>query len=282
MLIFSFLAYLPFWCLYILADFLYVLAYHIIGYRKKVVWQNLQNSFPEKSEQELKKIQKQFYRHLFEVFVETLKILQLSPKELQKRVQVKNIEIVRKRLEEGKALVILTSHLFNWEWYSLATSLAIEKKYPIFFVYQELSSPFFDKLMLKIRTHFEAKALKMQNILKDVIQDHKSPRVVALLADQSPTGNEKDHWTTFLHQDTAFFTGAEKIALKLKLPVVLGLGVRVKRGHYLLRFEDMYHPTELPDTEITEKYVRLLEKQIQETPSDWLWSHKRWKKKRNF
>jgi len=280
MFFFRLLSYFPLPVLYLLGDFLYFLAFYVIKYRRAVVWQNLKNSFPEKTDKELKTIEKNFYKHLGEVFVETLKILNISQKELEKRFVVKNVDILNQRLSEGKTVLILTAHLFNWEWLSLITS--IKQKYTVFFVYQELSNKFFDKLMLKIRARFGGEPLKMQNILKDVIQNHNQGRIVALLADQSPAGNEKDYWTDFMHQDTAFFAGGEKIATKLKLPVVFGGAKRLKRGHYELYFEEVYHPEEKPDTKITENYVRLLESQIQQTPADWLWSHKRWKKKRNF
>jgi len=137
-------------------------------------------------------------------------------------------------------------------------------------------------LMLTLRTRFGQKAIKMQNVLKDILKNHNQARIVALLADQSPAGNEKDHWTTFLHQETAFFAGTEKIALKLQLPVLFGGVKRLKKGYYELYFAEIYHPKDLPNTNITETYVSLLEKQIRETPANWLWSHKRWKKKKNF
>jgi KDO2-lipid IV(A) lauroyltransferase len=280
MFAFKLLSYLPLSVLYLFADFLYFLAYYILKYRRSVVMQNLKNSFPEKTPQELKAIEKKFYKHLAELFVETIKILSLSKENLEKRFVVTNIDILTKRLAEGKTVLVLTAHLFNWEWLSLITST--QQPYTVYFVYQELSNKFFDKLMLKIRTRFGGEPLKMQNVLKEVIQNHHKARIVALLADQSPAGNEKDHWTEFLHQDTAFFSGAEKIALKLKLPVIFGGATRIKRGHYELYFEEIYHPQEKNEANITENYVRRLEKQIRETPSNWLWSHKRWKKKRNF
>lgn len=280
MLLFRFLALLPLPALYFLADFLYFVAFYVMGYRKEVVWQNISKSFPEKSEKELQKIQKEFYRHLSEVFVETLKSLQISKAELQARLKVENIELLESRLQEGKTVMILTSHLFNWEW--LSHIAAIKQNFPVYFVYQPLRNTFFDKLMLTIRTRFRQRPIKMHNVLRDVLENHRQARIVALLADQSPTGNEKDHWTTFLNQDTAFFAGTEKIAIKLKLPVLFGGVRRLKRGYYELYFEEIYHPEDLPNHNITETYVSLLEKQIKETPSNWLWSHKRWKKKRNL
>jgi KDO2-lipid IV(A) lauroyltransferase len=280
MLLFRLLALLPLWVLYFLADFLCFVAFRVVGYRKRVVWQNLKNSFPEKSDQELRKIQKQFYKHLAEVFVETLKVLQISDKELKKRIKIQNLDLLTRRLQEGRTVLVLTSHLFNWEW--LSHIVAIEQKFPLYFVYQPLNNKFFDKLMLRLRTRFGQKAIKMQNVLKDILKNHNQARIVALLADQSPTGNEKDHWTTFLHQETAFFAGTEKIALKLQLPVLFGGVKRLKKGYYELYFAEIYHPKDLPSTNITETYAILLEKQICETPANWLWSHKRWKKKKNF
>lgn len=280
MLLFRFLALFPLPILYILADCLYFLAFYVIGYRKRVVWENLKNSFPEKTDRELRKIQKQFYKHLAEVFLETLRILQISKHELEKRVKVQNLELLVGRLQEGKSVLVLVGHLFNWEWLSHIT--AIKQEFPVYFVYQPLSNTFFDRLMLAIRTRFGERAIKMQQVLKDILQNHQQARIVALLADQSPAGNEKDHWTTFLHQDTAFFAGTEKVALKLKLPVLFGGVRRLKKGYYELCFEEIYHPKELPNTNITETYVSFLQKYIEENPSNWLWSHKRWKKKRNF
>lgn len=280
MLLFRFLSLLPLPVLYLLARFFYVIAFYIVGYRKEVVWLNLKNSFPEKTETELRKIQKDFYKHLAEVFVETLKCLHISKRELQKRVSVENIENLVARLQEGKTVLILVGHLFNWEWLSHITTTS--QPFPVYFVYQPLRNSFFDKLMLKIRTRFGEKAIKMQNVLKDILQNYQEARIVALLADQSPTGNEKDHWTTFLHQDTAFFAGTEKIAIKLQLPVVFGGVRRLKRGYYELYFEEVYHSKDLPNRNITETYISFLQKQIEETPANWLWSHKRWKKKRNF
>jgi KDO2-lipid IV(A) lauroyltransferase len=277
---FHLLAKLPLGILYVLSDFLYFLAYYVVGYRKKVVWQNLKNSFPEKSEKELKTIQKQFYKGLIDVFIETLKVLAISPQELEQRVRVIGLEKLTSNLAENKTVLVFVGHLFNWEWLSLICNL--KQPYPLYFVYQPLSNRFFDNLMLQIRTHFGAKPLKMQNVLKDVLQNHKESRIVAFLADQSPAGTEKDHWTHFLHQDTAFFAGVEKIALKLSLPVLFGGVRKLKRGYYELYFEEIYHPQRRPDSQITENYVRFLEKQIQETPPNWLWSHKRWKKQRNF
>jgi len=280
MFLFRFLAFFPLPILYLLADFLYFVAFRVVGYRKEVVWQNLKNSFPEKSDQELRKIQKEFYKHLAEVFIETLKVLQISEKELKKRVKSQNLHFLTQRLQEGRTVLVLTSHLFNWEWLSHIT--AIKQNFSVYFVYQPLRNTFFDKLMLTIRTRFGQKAIKMQNVLKDVLKNHNQARIVALLADQSPTGNEKDYWTNFLHQDTAFFAGTEKIALKLQLPVLFGGVRRLEKGYYELYFEEIYHPKDLPNTNITETYVSLLEKQIRETPANWLWSHKRWKKKKNF
>jgi len=280
MFLFRFLAFFPLPILYLLADFLYFVAFRVVGYRKRVVWQNLKNSFPEKSDQELRKIQKEFYKHLAEVFVETLKVLQISDRELKKRIKIQNLDLLTRRLQEGRTVLVLTSHLFNWEW--LSHIVAIEQKFPLYFVYQPLNNKFFDKLMLTLRTRFGQKAIKMQNVLKDILKNHHQARIVALLADQSPAGNEKDHWTTFLHQETAFFAGTEKIALKLQLPVLFGGVKRLKKGYYELYFAEIYHPKDLPSTNITETYAILLEKQICETPANWLWSHKRWKKKKKF
>lgn len=280
MFFFKLASLLPLGVLYLLGDFLYFLAFYIFRYRKKIVWQNLRDSFPEKSGEELQAIQKKFYRHLGEVFAEIIKSISISESELNRRFTVVHIDRLSQRVSEGRTVIILTTHLFNWEWPSLITSL--KQPYQVYFVYQTLSSPFFDKLMLRIRTSFGGKAIKRQHVLKEVLAHHKKARIVALLADQSPAGNEKDHWTSFLNQQTAFFAGAEKMATKLKLPVFFGGVKRLQRGYYELYFKEIYHPNQPEKNKITEYYVRELENQIRETPENWLWSHKRWKKKKNF
>lgn len=278
MLFFVLLSRLPLWWLYRISDLLFLFAYYLIGYRKSLVVDNLRRSFPDKSEAEIRQIAKQYYRHLTDLIVETLKVLSLKPDTLRKRFQVKNIELVQQKLDAGQSVVIMTSHHCNWEWLSLITSL--HQPYPIDAVYQPLSNPFFDRLMLRIRTHFGAKPVRMQMILKNILQHKGQARITALLADQNPFGKEV-YWTEFLHRDTCFFLGGEKIARKMQFPMVFGGARKLRRGYYELYFEDIPLPdAQAPEGALIEQYIRKLEAQIQNDPAHWLWTHRRWKRSR--
>ncbi|MGD1842580.1 MAG: lysophospholipid acyltransferase family protein [Thermonemataceae bacterium] len=280
MIFFTLISKLPFWCLYLVADVIYFLAYYVVGYRKKVVEENLRKAFPEKSAAERSVISKKFYRHLADVVVETLKIPNLSAAAIQQRITTKRLSLLKNHLDAGTSVIVLTSHQGNWEWLSLISSIGTG--YPLDAVYQPLRNTFFDQLMLKIRQRFTIKAVKMKHTLRHVIAHRQEARIIALIADQSPIGSEKDYWTHFLHQETCFFTGGEKIARKLGYPVLFGGVVKTARGHYELYFEEIATPPYAHKQEgtITARYVKLLAQQIEYNPPYWLWSHKRWKRQR--
>jgi len=273
---FQLLAKLPFWVLYLLSDFLYFLSYRIIGYRKKVVRKNIKSSFPEKTEVERKKIEKQFYKNLADVVFESIKSLSISKKEILERVQINAPEVLMKPLKEGKSAFAFTGHQGNWEWLLLRWSITlVENNVGVDAVYKPLSDKFFDRLMLKVRSRFGAEPLPMQNILRTILSHKNESRVIAMVADQRPSGDEKNIWTEMLHQETPFFTGPEKLVKKTKFPAVYAGMKRLKRGHYLIEMKAI-------DTsqEITKQYAQMLAMQIKEQPADWLWSHDRWKHKR--
>jgi Kdo2-lipid IVA lauroyltransferase/acyltransferase len=266
---------LPFWLLYLISDGLYYVLFYIIGYRKELVLKNLTESFPEKSEKELQKIRKKFYRHLLDVVVEILKIHSLSAAQIKKRVAVKGIENLTKALEIGNSGIVLGSHHCNWEWMSFATGLA--QTYPLGVVYQKLSSKFFDDLMIEWRSKFGAVPVPMQNVLRYVTQYAKEPRILALLSDQSPSGNDTDLWTTFLNQETCFFMGGERISQKFGWVIVSSYTKKLRRGYYEIDFQIIENQD---SKSITQQYTERLEANIREQPEYWLWSHNRWKSKR--
>lgn len=289
MLLIRLFALLPFWVLYLWADFIGWLAFSVIGYRKAVVIDNLKKSFPEKSDQEIKQIARRFYRNLGDIIVESLKVIGLSEKQLQKRVSYKNYPILEDRLKEGNSVIVMTPHSGNWEWLLLACSyLLVKSGFGVDAVYSPLSSQFFDRLMIKIRSKFGADPTPMNMVLRNVIKhkrDKSNPRVVAMVADQRPLPNESNYWTEFLHQETAFFIGSERIARKVGFPVVYTSIRRLKRGYYEVNFQEVADPpyqktSSLEDMPIIEQFARLVEKDIQASPDQWLWSHKRWKHKR--
>lgn len=272
---------LPLRVLYVLSEVLYVLAYYVIGYRKKIVYANLRNSFPAKTPQEIAVLVKGFYRHFSEIVVEILKQGSISKPDLLRRVTFENPGLVLKYVEQGKPVILMGGHLANWEWLSLAVSAYFTC--PSDGVYKPLSNPFFEAWLLHIRSRFGVRMVKTKDTLREFIRRKQVPRVIGLLSDQTPPAGEIQYWTTFLHQDTPFFVGTEKLARSFGHPVVF-LGMkRLRRGHYKITFEPLHDGTSpLPEKgfPLTEAFAQWLEERIAAHPADYLWSHRRWKNKR--
>jgi len=269
------------WLLYGIADFLFFLAYTIVGYRKKVVMNNLANSFPEKNKDEHSKIAKGFYRNLSNFAVEVLKSFSISSKEINKRIKFVNIEMVDKYYESGQSLLVLATHQFNWEWALLAGCLQLP--YPVDVIYQKLSNDGFDKLMFKTRSKFGGTPIKKGDALREIIKRSRQRRLIVINGDQTPPGRVKSdiYWAEFLHQDTAFFKGPGILPIKTGMPVLFLKIVSPKRGYYEVTFESLGEPPYPKESNmILDKYITATEKQINEDPAYWLWSHKRWKRKR--
>lgn len=282
MLFFKYFSKLPFFVLYGISDFAYFIIYRVIAYRKKVVFQNLRNSFPEKTESEVKQIAKDFYKHIADLFIEFLKGFSISKDEIQKRVKIVNLEIIKNYTDKNQSIIIVTGHISNWEWLLHPLNLS---GIPMDIVYQKLSSPLFDKLTLFIRSRFTITPLiEKQDTLRKTVERKDITRALVLGSDQSPQNWKSAYWTTFLNQDSGFFTGTERIARKFDYPVFFSEMRRIKRGCYEIEFTEIANPNEYPNLrmgEITERFVRILDKSIQKYPSDYLWSHRRWKHKRN-
>jgi KDO2-lipid IV(A) lauroyltransferase len=266
--------------LYLLSDLLYFLSRYVFRYRKKVILENLRKSFPEKSDKDLEKICGEFYRNLTDLIVETLKILSLSEKELNRRVKLIDIELPLSHLKSGKSIIALAGHLCNWEWL-LAACTSKGDGFPVDAVYKPLKSQFTDRLMLKIRSKFGSTPVPMKDVLREQIKKKTIPHTLAMVADQTPTGNEIQFWYTFLHQDTAFYIGADKIGRMLSMPVFFIGMRRIKRGSYEIYFREIATPP-FPEEEnyVIKKYAEMLEEEIRKQPANWLWSHRRWKHQR--
>ncbi|MFC2123690.1 lysophospholipid acyltransferase family protein [Bacteroidota bacterium] len=267
---------LPLSILYVLADLIFFLGYYITGYRRNLVFGNLRKAFPDKSNREIKTIARKFYRHLADIIVETIHGLTISEKELLKRIYVKNIEYLNQYYENGKSVIIMSSHHSNWEWLTQITSLQVKAEANG--VYQQLKNPFFDHLMMKIRMRFDARLIEKKAILKDLIMRKDVLKIVGMISDQSPVIKENRFWTTFLSQETAFFTSSEKIAKKLNMGVVYAKMDKIRRGYYEVEYIPIDAPPFNPEPEyITLRFIKLLENHINEAPAYWLWSHNRWK-----
>ncbi len=249
---------------------------YVVRYRAKVIHTNLKNSFPEKTEAEIKQITKDFYLNLTDVSVESLKLVSISKEEVEKRVRITNIDVPMSTLDNGQSHLGLTSHLCNWEW--LLQICAIQSKYPIDAVYKPLHNEKMDAFVYNLRARFGAHPVAMKDTLRELIKNRKTVRSMAMVADQTPPHSEIQHWATFLNQYTPFYVGGDKIGGAMQMPVLFVSMKRIKRGYYEVTFEMLKNtPIAKEGHEITERYIRRLEDCIKEQPANWLWSHKRWK-----
>lgn len=282
-LIYSFLwivALLPYRLLYVLSDILYLIIYHILGYRKKVVRQNLKNSFPSYDSVELNKIEKRFYKNLSDIVVETIKLLHVRPNQVRKRFHFTNPEVINELVGQNKSVFLAFGHSSNWEM--MVHALSFEFDLPVIALYKKISSPVFDSLMKHIRMQWGKVGLfESQTAYRQLVGIKEKPHLIYILGDQTPPGLEADYWTQFLHQDTPFFNGLEKMAKSLGHAVVYFESTRTGRGKYsLTAISICENGKETAQDEIIEKYVRLLENTIRQQPDNWLWSHRRWKHQR--
>lgn len=276
-------AILPMPVLYVFSDIFYLVAYKLVGYRVRVVRRNLKNSFPEKSEKELRRLEREFYHHFGDYVVETIKLAHISLEELQKRAWLKNPEVVDRLMEEGHTcFILLMGHYGNWEWFSGSSTRFEDSR--IYQIYRPLTSKIFDKLFIQLRTEFGSYGIKKNDTVRDIIRlkQQKIRSVVIFLADQTPSKANIHYWTNFLNQETPMLTGPERIASKLDLPVIFLDTKKVKRGYYTVDMEVITTtPRETPEFWITEQYARMMENCIMRNPAYWLWTHKRWKHKRS-
>lgn len=269
---------LPLWMLYGVSDFGFFVIYHLMGYRKEVVRDNMRHAFPEKPAAEIEAIMKRFYRGFCEQWIETLKLLSMSRAELKRRTSC-NWDELQKLHAEGLNGYILTGHIFNWEWANAAIALHAPQHYAC--VYLPLSSPGFDRLMRRIRTRTGARMISMKALRGGFKELQNGPYLLSLAADQNPAVVETAAWIPFMHREAPFFRGPDQMPRRAKAAVLLGGIRRVKRGHYaftLTRIAD--DASTLEAGAILQEYVRNLERQLEAQPDNYLWSHRRWKHKR--
>ncbi len=262
--------------LYGFAGFLSWLAYRILPYRPKVVRENLQIAFPELDERDLRTRMREFYSSHADVLVEIVKSATMAREELLRRVEVRGLDLVHARLATGRPVLLLAAHQCNWEWMLLALSLCLGA--PLDAAYKPLVNPWAERGMNLLRTRFGARMVPASQLLVDILRRRNLPRAIALVADQEPVASESKHWTRFLNRDSAFFLGAEEIARKTGYPALFVGMQRVGRGRYIVDFAPLAEAREpLPPGAFTERYARMVEAQIRQSPPDWPWSHKRWR-----
>lgn len=270
---------LPFPLLYGLSDGLFILLWYLLPYRKKIVLQNLRNSFPEKSEREIRAIARDFYAHLCDLIVESLKTFTASPATIRKRVNLVNPELLEHYYKLNKSLILVTGHHANWEW--PAITLPFHSSHTATGIYKQLSNPYFDLRLRRTRAKFGLKLMSTREVA-EFFEAHQSDCCTyGFINDQSPSKPSKGYWTRFLNQDTCVLLGAENYAMKYDFPVLYGMITKTGRGKYRLEYKLISeHPATEPRFAITEACVRINESIIRSQPQYWLWSHRRWKHKK--
>ena len=268
---------LPEFILYLISDFLYVLAYHVVAYRKKVVFENLKKAFPEYSDAEIRKIAKKFYHHLCDTMLESAVSHFYSERKALKRISYKNLEVLHELHSSGKQVIAVLGHYGNWEY---LMTLSLVTKYPFVAVYKPLRNKYFDRMVTRNRTRFGGIVTPMEQIFRKLLElkGQKKPVITLNLSDQSPMLHQIQYWTEFMGVDTPVYLGSEKLAKKMDAAVVFLKIRKIKRGRYEVETELICKdPKEMGAHEITERHVRILEDLIREEPGYWLWSHRRWK-----
>ena len=265
--------------LYLIGAVISFLSCHVFRYRRKVVYRNLRNSFPETDDRTIRKYTREFYKRFAEYAMETLHVTSMNAADFNKRHTFEFDPRFDEFVREGKPILMLTSHIFNWEWTLHALTLRLN--IPTHVVYQKLRNESMDKYMYESRTSTGAIMIEKSNILRDIAKNRNEQRCVTLLADQSPRKKSTKYWTRFLNQETAFFTGPDMIAKLGDYPAFFFNVLRTRRGHYHIKVEYLMEPPyEKNSQDLLEKYVRALDAAICQDPPGYLWSHKRWKLKR--
>ncbi|MDP3682196.1 MAG: lysophospholipid acyltransferase family protein [Flavobacterium sp.] len=271
---------LPFRIFYWFSDFIYVIVYYIIGYRKKTVKENLALALPHLSDKERLLIEKKSYHHLCDMFLEMIKTMTISADEMNKRFVVTNIELVKEFENKNKSTVLLASHYASWEW---LLSFNAKTNFKGIGVYKKIANKYFDKLIRDIRSKYNAELVETKKAIPLMAENQKNGilSMYGLASDQSPKLNRAFHWDKFMGIEVPVHTGAEMLAKKYDLTVLFVKVKKVKRGFYEATFVPITdNPRSIPDFEITNTFLREVEKQILEAPEYYFWTHKRWKHRR--
>jgi KDO2-lipid IV(A) lauroyltransferase len=273
------LSLLPFWILYRISDGAYLILYYVIGYRKKVVRSNMANSFPEKTPAERTIIEKKFYRHFCDLVVESLKVFSISKDDACRRMQIIGTDLMDKFYDQGRSVVLVSAHYANWELGAVALDIMV--KHQVIAIYQPLTNKYMDKKLLASRTRFGLDVMPVKQVKEEFERRKSKVEAPGFLIDQAPRRDSKSHWMTFLGQDTAVLTGAERYAVAYNYPVIYLHGEKLKRGHYRYTVQVVTdEPAKTSPGEITEKTNRILEEEIRRCPELWLWTHRKWKQRR--
>lgn len=276
---------MPFWVLYGIADFIFVLVYYVVRYRRKVVSKNLRESFPDYPLKELKKIERDFYRNFADYIVETIKVNHISDEQIKRRMVFKNMEVIDSLFAQKRSIAAFFSHCGNWEWVTsitLWTRFKTGEDVEFCQVYRPLSNKWYDTYMLRLRSRFNSLSFKKKTVLRDLLMLRRRdiPSITGFMSDQKPSKGDLTHVVRFLNHPSAVITGTEQVARKLDMAAVYLDMKKVKRGYYEVEIKLISEDVKsTPEMSVTDAYVRLLENTIKRNPSIWLWTHNRWKNK---
>ncbi|KFF01540.1 lysophospholipid acyltransferase family protein [Chryseobacterium luteum] len=272
-----FISKLPLKVLYIFSDVMFFLNNYLVGYRRKVITQNLRNSFPEKSEEEIRAIRKKFYLNFSDYLVETIKSFSISETESRVRMQHINQEVFHEAKAEGKNVIMLAGHVFNWEWMNAFARIIPQKHcHP---VYRKVNSDFWENQMKKVRNKFGNEALEANEVIMNIFRSkNDGESSYMFVADQTPHVAHVNYGLEFLNQKTPAFIGYDKLATRMDLAFIYCEMKKVKRGYYQVNYHRIYPDGEkFTEHEVVRKFHKLLENTLHKHPDNYLWSHRKWK-----
>jgi KDO2-lipid IV(A) lauroyltransferase len=275
----KFFSRLPLRALYAFSSFLYLLAFYVVRHRHQVIRGQLEKVFPDASNAERERIHKRFLKNFCDVVVEVLKSVSMTEADMRAHVKIMNLDVARRHLDAGQSVMLVTSHLGNWEW--LLHGVTLQLGYPVDAAYKPLHDQWAERLMLRVRSRFGARLVPAKELLADFLRRRGIVRAVAMNADQAPVSTDKRYWTQFLGQDTAFYIGAEQIARATRLPILYVAVRRIRRGYYEVELKPLWDGREVTEPNaVTERYARACEIDVLKSPADWLWSYRRWRLKK--
>lgn len=275
--IFKTIALCPLRILYVLSDLVYFVLYHCIKYRLPIVRENLRTSFPDKSDTELRKVEKGFYRHLSDTMVETIKLLHISRKELEKRIVIEGADLVEEIAKREHPVILFIAHLGNWEW---VPEVQFHYKEPKISgeVYKEQHDAAFNRLMKKIRSRYPSLMIPQENVYRDLLSLHQNNKsfIIGFIADHRSNSSVSHNHVQFLNHNTPVTIGAEKIGDKIGAEYLYLEIMKPSRGHYNFTFKKLTPSADNTEIPYTTAYYKQLENNIITQPEIWLWSHRRW------
>ena len=276
-----FISILPFRIFYLISDLIYLVVYYVIGYRKKTVKENLKMAFPNLTDKKRLQIEKKFYHHFCDLFMEMVKTMTISPEEMQKRFKITNLELLEEFEAKNRSIMVLASHYASWEW---LIAINLKSSYQGVGVYKEIANRYFDKLVKDIRSEYKTELVSTVKTIPLMANNQRKGilSLYGMVSDQSPKTAQIAHWESFMGIETPVHIGPELLSKKYNLNVVFAKVRKVKRGYYeatLIPITD--EPKSLPNYEIIHRYIKEVEKQIYEAPEYYFWTHKRWKHKKS-